>query len=436
MRGLLLAAVLAGGFASRADAVVVELKDVAADRIERQRAASQGNIPLPDTPNIAQLDRRLAEKGVKLGSEVMVRIFKAESLLELWMKKGDRFIHFASYPICYWSGTLGPKVTEGDQQSPEGVYTVSQRQLHLIGRWPRSLNLGFPNSFDRSHARTGSYLLVHGGCSSVGCYSMTNPVIEEIFSIVERSLKSGQDHVQVQVYPFRLTEENLRAFVLHEWYDFWRNLKDVYDSFERTKLPPRVSVCERRYWVEDATRPGEVAADGPLAGCGVLSAATEAMQEEMAAASARISRIRPSPRSISTALLRSQSRSASLQSAPSSETSQASATGPQSPPSSGPSQVLPSRPRAASPHASAPSRNGLGMTPPSRPAAGSPPHGATPGAPPQTATAASSRTIARAQILCAETRPSCRRWVALQSGAAGRRRAIAGGGRTSRPDRS
>jgi murein L,D-transpeptidase YafK len=372
---------------------------------------------------------------VKLGNEVMVRIFKAESLLELWMKKGDRFILFASYPICYWSGTLGPKVTEGDQQSPEGIYTVSQRQLHLIGRWPRSLNLGFPNSFDRSHARTGSYLLVHGGCSSVGCYSMTNPVIEEIFSVVERSLKSGQDHVQVQVFPFRLTEENLRAFVLHEWYDFWRNLKDAYDSFERTKLPPRVSVCERRYWVEDATRPGEVAADGPLAGCGVLSAATDSMQEEMAAAFARTSRFRPSPRSSSTALLMSQSPSASQRSAQSSGAPQASPIELQGQPPSRPSRLLPSGPRTASPHASAPSRNGLGMTPPSRPAEG-PPHGATPGAPAQTATAASSRTIARAQILCAETRPSCRRWVALQSGIASRRRAIAGGGRTSRPDRS
>ena len=264
----LIAVSIFSALSSPAHAVTVELKDVAPDRIERQRAASIGQIPLPNTPNIAQFTERLAEKKMTLGSAIFIRIFKAESELEIWMQRGEKFELFATYPICHWSGTLGPKLNEGDKQSPEGIYTVTSRQLHLIGRHPRSLNLGFPNALDRSFSRTGSYILVHGACSSVGCFAMTNPVITEIYALSQAALAKGQPAIQVQALPFRLTEERLRAHALSEWYDFWRNLKDAYDSFERTKLPPQVSVCEGRYWVDDA-KPEEVASHGPLAVCGI-----------------------------------------------------------------------------------------------------------------------------------------------------------------------
>jgi murein L,D-transpeptidase YafK len=264
------AAVIAN--AAPASALIVELNDVAPDRIERQRAASQGQIPLPNTPNLAQLSERLEAKGLKAGAPLFIRIFKAESELEVWMQKDGRYVLFDTYPICHWSGTLGPKLNEGDKQSPEGIYTLTSQQLHWIGRHPRSLNLGFPNVLDRAFSRTGSYILVHGGCSSVGCFAMTNPVIEEIFGLAHQALKSGQDHIQVHALPFRMTEARVKAQALSEWYDFWRNLKDAYDSFERTRVPPTVSVCEGRYHIEDALRPGEVASHDPLALCGVTAA--------------------------------------------------------------------------------------------------------------------------------------------------------------------
>ncbi len=253
-----------------ARAVVIELKDVASDRVERQRAEAIGLLPLPGTPSVGQLSERLAEKKMTFGSPILIRVFKASSELELWMQNGDKFELFATYPICNWSGTLGPKLTEGDKQSPEGVYTVSSSQLHLVGRHPRSLNLGFPNALDRQMSRTGSYILIHGGCSSVGCFAMTNPVIEEVYSLAEAALNKGrQDAVQVHVYPFRMTEERLNAYAQNEWYPFWRNLKDISDSFERTHLPPRITICEGRYWVEDGIIPQEVASHGPLAVCAV-----------------------------------------------------------------------------------------------------------------------------------------------------------------------
>ena len=249
-------------------ALKIELKDVAGDRIERQRAEAAGRLPLPGTPDVKDRAARLSARGLKAGAPVLIRVFKAESELELWMLRGERFELFSVYPICNWSGTLGPKLSEGDKQSPEGVYTVGQRQLHMVGRHPRSLNLGFPNPLDRRHGRTGSYILIHGGCGTVGCFAMTTPVMEEIFELVRAALWSGQRAAHVHVFPFRMSEERLAAYAMHEWQPFWRDLKAVHDSFERVRLPPHVNVCDGRYKVEDATPPGEGADASPLVACG------------------------------------------------------------------------------------------------------------------------------------------------------------------------
>jgi len=213
----------------------------------------------------ASRERRLAEKGMAAGSPVMIRIFKAEFELELWMEKGGRFELFATYPICFWSGRLGPKLREGDRQAPEGLYTVGVEQLHRKGRHPRSLNLGFPNEFDRAYSRTGSYILVHGGCRSIGCYAMTDPVMEEIYSLSESALSAGQERIQVHAFPFRMTEENLALHKRNVWHSFWLNLKDAYDAFEHARLPPRISVCGRRYVVSEGSPSSAVAGDHGLA---------------------------------------------------------------------------------------------------------------------------------------------------------------------------
>jgi murein L,D-transpeptidase YafK len=239
--------------------------------------------PPPDQPTVQSLQapvpsftaadriRRLGEKGMTAGSPVMLRIFKAESELELWLLKEGRFELFTIYPICFWSGALGPKLREGDRQAPEGFYSVGAEQLHLKGRQPRSLDLGFPNALDRAHARTGSYILVHGGCKSIGCYAMTNPVMEEIYALSEQALRQGQDRIQVHVFPFRMTEANLAAQAESVWHPFWLNLKDAHDVFERTRIPPRVGVCAKRYVVSEGTPPGEDAMVAATAASAALS---------------------------------------------------------------------------------------------------------------------------------------------------------------------
>jgi len=137
------------------------------------RASYHLGARLRGTPDLARLDMRLAEKGVALGAPIHIRIYKLESELELWTGKNGRFELFATYPICFWSGRLRPKLKEGDLQAPEGFYTVTKGALNPNSKHHRSFNLGFPNVYDRSKGRTGSDLMVHGGCTSVGCYATT-----------------------------------------------------------------------------------------------------------------------------------------------------------------------------------------------------------------------------------------------------------------------
>jgi len=222
-------------------------------RIEAERSRRLAYIvmgaPLPGTPDLYALDRRLAAEGVAPGAAVFIRIFKLEFELELWIKREDRFHLFATYPICRWSGGLGPKLREGDWQAPEGFYTVDAKAMNPHSRWHRAFNLGFPNLLDQAHGRTGSYLMVHGGCSSIGCYAMTDPVIDEVWRLVTAALKRGQRRFHVHIFPFRMTEEQLARRGDRPWAPFWRDLKPGYDLFETTRLPPAVSVCKGRYVV-------------------------------------------------------------------------------------------------------------------------------------------------------------------------------------------
>lgn len=233
--------------ASPASALSIELKDVAADRVERQRAAAAGALPLPGTPNVAILDDRMRKSGVTLASPMLIRIFKSESELEIWKERDGAYVLFATYPICHWSGSIGPKLRQGDKQAPEGFYTLTRSQIRHVGRWPKSLDLGFPNVFDQSLARTGSFILIHGGCSSVGCFAMTNPVMDEIHQLTSSAIDAGQAHVPVHVFPFRMTMMKMAEQALSPWASYWANLKEGYDAFETTKRPPNVSVCDGRY---------------------------------------------------------------------------------------------------------------------------------------------------------------------------------------------
>lgn len=263
---------------SPANAVSLELKGAAPAIRDRHQSSPGTDLPMPKSPSVAKLDERLAEKRLTRGSPVLLRVFKEEAELELWMQQDVRFVHFATYPICDWSGGLGPKLLEGDKQSPEGFYTITRERLHRSTKWPHSFDLGFPNVLDRSLLRTGSYLLIHGGCSSTGCFAMTDAVMAQIHELVSGAVEAGQEHVPVHVFPFRMSAANIGRHSKSAWYDFWANLKEGYDAFERTRLPPRISVCNGRYQIADA-RAVEASAPSQLTACAGTTAILEAEEE-------------------------------------------------------------------------------------------------------------------------------------------------------------
>jgi murein L,D-transpeptidase YafK len=220
---------------------------LAQERHARHRAYRLGTR-LPGAEPLAEpLDVRLARAGFKLGQPIFIRVYKLSFELEVWIKRGDTFAQFATFPICTFSGQLGPKLRSLDRQSPEGIYQVTARQLNPNSRWHRSFNLGFPNAYDRGLGRTGSYLMVHGGCSSIGCYAVTNPVADDLFTLAKAALAAGQPSFQVQALPFRMTPEALAARAADPNAAFWAELKPLVDAFDTARVPPDVAVCSGRY---------------------------------------------------------------------------------------------------------------------------------------------------------------------------------------------
>ena len=196
----------------------------------------------------ARIVQEMKAKGMTRTSPVLARVFKEEGKLEVWKQKTNgRYDLIASYDICKISGKLGPKFTEGDRQSPEGFYTVRPGQMNPNSSYHLAFNIGYPNTYDRANGRTGSNLMVHGACSSSGCFSMTDGQIEEIYAFARDAFKGGQTEFQVQSFPFRMTAANMARYRNDPNYQFWAMLKEGYDHFEITKLPPKVDVCEKRY---------------------------------------------------------------------------------------------------------------------------------------------------------------------------------------------
>lgn len=190
----------------------------------------------------------MTARGMTQSDPILVRVFKLESELEVWKKGRDgRYALLDTYPICRWSGQLGPKRREGDRQAPEGFYAVSPGLMNPNSSFYLSFNTGFPNAFDRAHGRTGSHLMVHGSCTSRGCFAMTDEAIQEVYALAREAFAGGQRAFQFQSFPFRMTPENMARARYDENIEFWRNLKEGYDWFEVTRTEPPVEVCGRRY---------------------------------------------------------------------------------------------------------------------------------------------------------------------------------------------
>ncbi len=199
-----------------------------------------------------RLKAEVAGKSLKWGAPVYMRLFKESNELELWMQgsgKNGEYVLFRNYKICYWSGTLGPKLKQGDKQSPEGFYQVNAGRMNPQSRYHLSFDLGYPNAYDRAKKRTGNYLMVHGNCVSIGCYAMGDDNIEEIYTLTSAALKNGQKNVAVHCFPFRMLKVRMIQDDVRKspWLPFWQNLQKAYQAFEIEWRPPGVTVKNGHY---------------------------------------------------------------------------------------------------------------------------------------------------------------------------------------------
>jgi murein L,D-transpeptidase YafK len=215
-------------------------------------AGCGGGTPVTSGRHTQPLSERmltkLKTKKMEKESPILMRIFKEEAELEVWKQDDSgRFALLRTYPICRWSGELGPKIKQGDRQAPEGFYTITPSLMNPDSSQYLAINTGFPNAYDRANGRTGAFLMIHGGCSSSGCYAMTDEQIAEIYALARESFFGGQKSFQIQAYPFRMTPLNMARHRNSPHTAFWKMIKQGYDHFEVTHLEPQVAVCEKRY---------------------------------------------------------------------------------------------------------------------------------------------------------------------------------------------
>lgn len=212
---------------------------------------------------------------------IFIRIFKKERVLELWARSrgsSGQYLKVKSYPVCYASGSLGPKRKVGDRQVPEGVYHV--RVLNPWSSYHLSLGINYPNASDRIlgyRPALGGAIMIHGDCVSIGCVAITDDLIEEVYVAAAWAMGNRQHKIPVHIFPTRLDREGL-AWLQKRYLkrsglrtllgklsvgqrkkwdrrskrlgDFWTNLQPIYQYFETHRKLPRVRIDRRgRYRV-------------------------------------------------------------------------------------------------------------------------------------------------------------------------------------------
>ena len=178
---------------------------------------------------------------------IYIRIFKEEHILEVWVKGNKRYQLFKTYPICFFSGGLGTKTRENDGKSPEGFYAITAGQLNPVSNYHLAMNIGYPNTLEKAKGYTGSAIMIHGHCASIGCYAMTDPYIEEIYTMAYKALEAGQQRIPLHIFPFRLNANNMKACAKSNYFGLWNSMKPAYNYFENQRMPPAVSVANKSY---------------------------------------------------------------------------------------------------------------------------------------------------------------------------------------------
>ena len=228
----------------------------------------------PLSPDMLAL---MEKKGLTQNSPILIRTFKKEAEFEIWKMKPDgRYAQLKTYPMCRWSGQLGPKMREGDRQVPEGFYKITPGQMNPTSQYYLSFNVGYPNAYDRAQGASGGSIFVHGACSSAGCFSMTDQQIDQIYAVAREAFAGGQQAIEMQSYPFHMTPENMAKYRADPNIAFWKQLKEGSDNFEVSKQDVNFGVCGRHYVFNVTARNLD-----PAAACPALQ--HDGIQNEVAA---------------------------------------------------------------------------------------------------------------------------------------------------------
>ncbi|MGZ3832734.1 MAG: L,D-transpeptidase family protein [Mucilaginibacter sp.] len=210
---------------------------------------------LPDSKRAAdirakvwpELQKQMKMMGFRDDQPIYIRIIKETGILEVWILSGKQFKLFKSYLVCYYSGGLGTKTRNGDNKSPEGFYTLKPGQLNPVSNYHLAINVGYPNLLEQQKGYTGNAVMIHGYCASIGCYAMTDPIIEEIYTMVYEAFLHGQQSIELNIFPFKMDAEHMKTYAGSPNLPFWKNLKTGYDMFENRHVPAVVSVSNRNY---------------------------------------------------------------------------------------------------------------------------------------------------------------------------------------------
>jgi len=184
---------------------------------------------------------------------MLINAYKAEGKLEVWLKakSGKSYSLFRIYDFCAHSGTLGPKVVEGDGQTPEGFYYINV--FNPMSSFHLSLGVNYPNAVDLARTgkkrKTGGDIYIHGNCVTVGCIPLTDEKIKEVYVLAVEARNSGQDNIPVNIYPFKMTDANIKKYSAQfpAQLIFWKTLQLGYLAFEKNKTAVNVKEVKGEY---------------------------------------------------------------------------------------------------------------------------------------------------------------------------------------------
>ncbi|TCD07009.1 hypothetical protein EZ449_14545 [Pedobacter frigidisoli] len=184
---------------------------------------------------------------------MVINAYKTEGKLEVWLKsKSDKkYSLFRTYDFCAHSGTLGPKVMEGDGQTPEGFYFINV--FNPMSSFLLSLGVNYPNSVDSARTgkdrKTGGDIYIHGKCVTVGCIPLTDEKIKEVYVLGVEARNAGQDKIPVYIYPFKMTDGNMKKYAAQfpAQINFWKTLQPGYLAFEKNKTALNIKEVKGKY---------------------------------------------------------------------------------------------------------------------------------------------------------------------------------------------